>query len=432
MKIKSKFIILLYAIFFVLVYENLLLAKRLFVLNPETGIVTEYNPVDLITKNQIKIPEYEGYERHWSMAYRFRPPTKDLLVNKSGHILYYKDSDKHHEFNGRKFKVRRVCYWNGKKWDHAEVSYHGGTYFISVPFLDEKENVFYWYINSGIESNINRYSDYASLYINNDFELYRFSFQHNLVQERIIKIIFDECLCNTGACEETCPIGRISTSKGIIKDIIPVEHFVMGQLKSEIIGTTYYAKHGKKWLEQSKSEIQNKLFLKIIEDGGCCGWENDSSDRLLVDNGKQNFIIYDEHSHFNNQNYDISFYIFNAELSLDMKRVAYTIMPCCKPFNTIRVSSNVFDASQGKEYVNLEDQKEIKTVLNTLPLVEVSTIDVSPRVLATIKNAILSGWIDNDRLLLIKDNKLAIFNLLKKDIQESSIQVEFPHQVYLR
>ena len=128
----------------------------------------------------------------------------------------------------------------------------------------------------------------------------------------------------------------------------------------------------------------------------------------------QTSAFFSSHSHFNNQNYDISFYIFNAELSLDMKSVAYTIMPCCKPFNTIRFSSNVFDLSQGKEYVNLEDQKKIKTVLDTLPLVEVSTIDVCPRVLATIKNAILSGWIDNDRLLLIKDNKLAIFNLLKK------------------
>ena len=165
---------------------------------------------------------------------------------------------------------------------------------------------------------------------------------------------------------------------------------------------------------------------------GCCGWENESSDRLLAHNGKQKFILYDEFSRFNNRNFDISFYVFNAEISLDKKRVAYTIKPCCKPFDTIRFSSDVFDKSRGKEYVNLEDQKKIQSVLDTLPLVEVSTIDASPEVSASIKNAVLSGWMDNDRLLLIKDNKLAVFRLSSKDVQVFSIPVESPHQVYLR
>jgi hypothetical protein len=82
--------------------------------------------------------------------------------------------------------------------------------------------------------------------------------------------------------------------------------------------------------------------------------------------------------------------------------------------------------------VNLEDQKKIQSVLDTLPLVEVSTIHESPRILASIKNAALSGWLDNDRLLLIKDSKLAIFRLSTKDIQTFSIPVESVHQVYLR
>ena len=432
MRMTSKFIILFYAVFIFLAYENLVFAKRVFVLHHETGMVTEYNPVNLRPENQIKIPGYNGYQKHEGPAYQFRSPTKDLLVNRSGHILYYEDRVKHRQVAGRKLNVRQLCYWNGKKWHHAEVSYPEGIYLISAPFLDEKEDVFYWYVNAGVESLMTSNSTHPSLYINNDFELYRFYFRDTLVQERIIKLVFDECLCSTGACEETCPIGRMAIFNNIVQQIISVEHFISGQLRSEIIGTTFYERYGNKWIEKNKVEIQNHLFLKIIEDGGCCGWQNESSDRLLAYNGKQKFILYDEFSRFNNRNFDISFYVFNAEFSLDKKRVAYTIKPCCKPFDTIRFSSDVFDKSRGKEYVNLEDQKKIQSVLDTLPMVEVSTMDASPEVSASIKNAVLSGWMDNDRLLLIKDNKLAVFRLSSKDVQVFSIPVESPHQVYLR
>ena len=108
----SKFGILLYTFFIIWMHENPLHAKRLFVLNPEAGIVTEYHPVDLTFENRVQIPEYEGYERHGITVYDFRSRTKDVLVNQSGHILYYKDRIRHHELNGRKFKVRRLCYWD--------------------------------------------------------------------------------------------------------------------------------------------------------------------------------------------------------------------------------------------------------------------------------------------------------------------------------
>jgi hypothetical protein len=431
-KMMSKFIILFYAVFIFLADEPLVFAKRVFVLHHETGIITEYNPVDLHSENQIKISEYNGYQRHEGPAYQFRSSTKDLLVNQSGHILYYEDHSTHQRISGKKLKVRKLGYWNGKKWYHAEVTYPEGIYFISVPFLDEKQDVFYWYVNSGIENSISSNSTHPSFYINNNFELYRFYFRDTLIQERIIKLVFNECLCSTGVCEETCPIGRMTVFNNIIQQIISVEHFIPGQLGSEIVGTTYYERYDTNWIEKNKVDILNHLFVDIIEDGGCCGWKNESNDQLLVHNGKQNFIIYDEFSRFKNRNYDISFYVSNAELSLDKKRVAYTIKPCCKPFQRIRFSSHIFDISRGKEYVNLEDQQKIRSILDTLPLVEVSTIHESPRIVATVKNAVLSGWMDNDRLLLIKDNKLAIFRLSTGDIQTFSIPVESPHQVFLR
>lgn len=432
MKITCNWIILFYVILFFWVHEDLLFAKRLFVLHPEAGILTEYDPSGLTPEHQITIPGYKGYQRYRAPAYRFRPSTQDVLVNASGHILYYEDRVKHDPINGRKLNVRTISYWNGKKWRHAEVSYPEGIDLISVPFLDEKENVFYWYVNTGIETYVRSDANFPALYVNNDFELYRFYFRDQLVQERIIKIGFDECFCGTGVCEETCPVGRITTANGIIQPILSVQHFISGQLGSEIRGTTYYVQHGNQWVEKSKAELQHERFLKIIEDAGCCGWVNESNDQLIVDDGRENFIIYDEYRHFDNQNYDISFYIFNADFSLDRQKVAYTIRPCCKPFDTIRFSSDTFDKSQGREYIDSEDRKKIKQVLDTLPLVEVSTIQAPPKIKATIRNAILSGWMDNDRLVLVKDRKLAIFSLLNKTIQTSLIQVESIHQVYLR
>ena len=432
MKMTSKFTILFYTAFIFFSYEPYVFAKNVFILHHETGIITEYNPVDLQPENQIIISEYNGYQKHVGPAYQFRSPTKDVLVNPSGHILYYEDRVTHQRISEKKLNVRKLCYWDGKKWHHAEVSYPEGICLISAPFLDEKQDAFYWYVNSGVENSILSNSTHPSFYISNNFELYRFYFRDTLIQERIIKLVFNESLCSTGVCEETCPIGHMTIFNNIIQQIIAVEHFIPGQLGSEIVGTTYYERYDNNWIVKNKNDIPNHLFVDIIEDAGCCGWENESSNQLRVHNGKQNFIIYDEFSHFKNRDYDISFYVSDAELSLDKKRIAYTIKPCCNPFQRIRFSSHIFDMSRGKEYVNLEDQKKIQSVLDTLPLVEVSTIHESPRILATIKNAVLSGWMDNDRLLLIKDSKLAIFHLSTKEIQTFSIPVESPHQVFLR
>ena len=429
---NSKFIILFSALFIFLSYEPIVFAKRVFVLHHETGILTEYNPLDLRRGNQIKISGYNGYRRHEGPAYQFRSPTNDLLVNQSGHILYYEDGVTRQQVGGKKLNVRKLWYWNGATWHHAKVSYPEEISLISLPFMDEKEDVFYWYVNSGTENVLISNATHPSRYINNNFELYRFCFRDTLVQERIIKLGFDECLCSTGACEETCPIGRMAIFNNIIQQFISVEHFVSGQLGSEIIGTTYYERYDNKWIEKNKVDIRNHLFVNIIEDAGCCGWNNESSDQLHVFNGKQKIVIYDEFSRFKNQNYDISFYVSNSELSLDKKRVAYTIRPCCKPFESIRLSSRAFDKHRGKEYVNLEDQKKIQSVLDTLPVVEVSSIHEFPERLATLKDAVLSGWLDNDRLLVIKDNKLAVFHLSSNHIKTFPIPVESLHQVYLR
>jgi hypothetical protein len=224
----SKFIILFYAVFIFLSHEPLVFAKRIFVLHHENGLLSEYNPVDLSLENQIKISGYNGYRRHEGPAYQFRSSTKDLLVNPSGYIFYYEDGVIYQQVSGKKLNVRKLWYWNGKKWYHAEVSYPEGIYFISVPFVDEKQDAFYWYVNSAIENSIFLNSTHPSLYINNNFELYRFCFRDTLVQKRIIKLGFDECLCSTGVCEETCPIGRMTIFNNIIQQIISVEHFIPG------------------------------------------------------------------------------------------------------------------------------------------------------------------------------------------------------------
>ena len=55
----SKFIILFYTLFFIWVDENPLLAKRLFVLNHEAGIVSEYQTMRHMN-NLESVKTYEG------------------------------------------------------------------------------------------------------------------------------------------------------------------------------------------------------------------------------------------------------------------------------------------------------------------------------------------------------------------------------------
>lgn len=407
--------------------------KSIFVIADATGIVTEYNAENFIVKQTLQIPKDLYFSKTESNIRSER-----LRVSGSGCILYY-DDETHFD---REIVVRRLWYWDGKKEQRAEISIILNQFptkdrcfvsdDISPPILDAEEEKFYWVKNHvvGFREEMNG-DDYPEYYITLDVELYMIYFREDkLVEKLISKIHFNECKCETGACEETCPIGIIIAPKGGVKNFIEVEHLVQGQLESRIEGYTYFEKRDNNWIKTNADKKFEKPFAEVHYDGGCCGWVNESSDKLLVIDGKKQKIIYDEWERFNNRNYDISFNPTNAELSPDLRKIAYTIAPDQYAMYDYKNEGTFRLSSDGKE--NLHELKRIKTVLSDLPMVEVLSIDEETEKILVMKNTEFVGWIDNNRLLLLKDDKIGTFDISTRRFIESSISIKSIEHVFLR
>src|SRR5258708_22509033 len=90
----------------------------------------------------------------------------------------------------------------------------------------------------------------------------------------------------------------------------------------------------------SSSEASGLLVIEAITDGACCGWVNESDDQtMLIRNGKR-AILFDEFQHYQNQNYDVSFFTANAKLSPHSTLTALTITATQEPGGEIRLSDS--------------------------------------------------------------------------------------------
>lgn len=415
-------------LFFCLVvcHTNTVEGKRLFVLDETTGVINEYDIGDFRVKQTIVIPKDLYF---WNKT----------KINKSGHVLCYNEET----HSDRKAVVGELWYWDGEKEYRAEISGRLNCFpadgcivrdRFSGPYLDAKETVFYWAIDrvTGFRQEPSGVGDYFIDYVTIQVELYRSYFQDDeLVEELIAKIPFGECECATGACSETCPESRIVIPKEGIEDFIEIEHFVQGQLHSSIEGHTYLEKKGSKWIETSVNKKLEKPFVQIVDDKGCCGWINISSDSLSVIDAEKQKIIYDEWEQFDNRNYDISFYPRDAELSPDLEKIAYTIVPDEQAIADYERTGRFITTNRGKE--DLDELERIKNLLNDLPMVEVKSIaSETGEALVELKKAEFVGWIDNKRLLLSKDGKLSMFDISTQRLVESPISVKSIEQVFLR
>lgn len=403
-------------------------AERLFVLDDTGGVLKEYDIKDFRIKQTLQIPK--------DMYFKTKPEhlRDNLEISESGRILYlYNDMQRDGET-----LIKRLWYWDGKKEHRAEVSYKTHCppskdrcdvdEYLSEPFLDADDAVFYW----AKEIKRFRYSPHADYreYVKLDVELYKVCFRAGKLDEELIaRIPFKECYCATGACEETCPTSHFLIPEGGVKDLIEVEHFVIGQLGSSVEGHTYFEKKGGKWVKTGEEKKMEKPFMQIIYDCGCCSWTNDSSDMLLLIDGKKQKVIYDEWERFNNRNYDISFYISGTELSPDFKNVAYSIEPDEWAMNYYKSNGTFHLSADGKE--NTYELEKIMAILKDLPLVEIISVD-EDTINLTVNKAELVGWIDKDKLLILKDNRLVSFDIPTRQFTELQISVKSIRQVYLR
>lgn len=408
-------------------------AKSIYVLSDSTGIITEYDALTFNVKQIIQIPK----DLYFTSKDLFDRPWY-LRISNNGHILYYNDERKYNS----ELTIRNIWYFDGEREYRAlmpkvlkvypSLDYSLVLEKISAPVLDSELPMFYWIINRIAKyRNESVEKGYYKSFLNVNVELLKIHFDANkLVEEPISITNFEECECETGICEETCPFGYLVEPKGGISNFLEIEHRVCGQLETRVEGYTYFEKINGNWIKTNGEGKFKQPFIEVYEDGGCCGWINASSDMLFVTDGKIKKVIFNEWDRFSNKNYDVSFVPNNGELSPDFSMIAYEIIVEEYVINEYKNTGTIRLSCDGVE--NKEELNRIISILQDLPIAEIVSIQNENKKILELKNTRFIGWINNNKLLLQKDTAIYTYDISNIDFVSLSLSVKPNEYVFLR
>ncbi len=249
---------------------------------------------------------------------------------------------------------------------------------------------------------------------------------------QVAEIPFPKCACETGACEESCPEDAVSAPEAGITDFFFVTRWVPGQLQPDFQQTDLYRLQNGRWTSQKlPSPVEQfadmadhgSVFLEVVSDGGCCGWENEGDDQTLLFRNGQSTVVYDERERFHNDDYDVSFFTSRARLSPDGTRIAYTLAATAAPGAEIRLSDS------GKD--NPEELRRVEKAIGELPRVEVVSIG-DPKKVAISLPGELVGWLSDKRILILDAGELAVLDVASGTKTPTHIKAPSAVQVFVR
>ncbi len=243
------------------------------------------------------------------------------------------------------------------------------------------------------------------------------------------------CPCTTGACEESCPEWSFWAPDGGVGDVFLLTRWIPGQLGTTYEETVLYRRLGGRWAPSPLPQAveapldaspTGDLLVAAEPDGGCCGWANDGSDRLLLVRGGAVTVLYDEFARFANVDYDVSFALANARLAPGNRLLAYTLVA-----DVGGDSGQVRLSSSGKP--NPAELQRVRETLAQMPEVEVTEVSGgAPRRLTTIPHAGLVGWLSEHELLLAQGGRLVVYDLRGGAIRPTGIPVRSERDAFLR
>jgi hypothetical protein len=240
------------------------------------------------------------------------------------------------------------------------------------------------------------------------------------------------CTCDTGTCSETCPEWSMWAPDRIVHGAFLVTRRTPGQLTPTYHETAVYRRAGSTWrgtmlprpLEKPlDASPKADVIVTAIPDGGCCGWENETSDQTLLIRNGASAVLYDEFSRYDNRNYDVSFYAVHARLAPRGTRVALTIVSTA-PVGDLRPSS------EGQE--NPAERARLQKTIGDLPAVEVFTVAAPTGTALTLRRTVLVGWISDDAILVAQDGRLVRHDVRSGKRTETSIRIRTAADAVLR
>jgi hypothetical protein len=241
------------------------------------------------------------------------------------------------------------------------------------------------------------------------------------------------CRCETGACEETCPEWEFWAPDGTVADVFLATRVTPGQLETTYHESVRYLRSGNTWRRAPLpraverflcASARGDALIAAVLDGGCCGWDNEGSDQLLLLRNGKVTILYDEFTRYNNRNYDVSIFPSDARVAPGESTVAYTLASTAPAGGEIRLSSSGTHDSAGLA--------RLRTALPGLPAVEILELGSPSRPPAVIPRAGLVGWLTDRELLVAREGVLTVCDRGGNIGRTASIRVRSAADAFLR
>ncbi len=309
-------------------------ARRLWVVNDHREVV-EYDPTNFAPQPSVKIPADAIPSDQHGIRY-------SLDINRKGQILVGPVTHGNSIENG----ACTLWLWNGQAGSylncgnqHRDETAPDGTPLttdiLSSTGLSADGEHLFWFVNEQRENPGEPQKDIMPS-LATTFHIWETNLSGGQRQE-IDSISVPECICTTGACEETCPTFGAWAPRGGVDNFFQVSGSYTGQVnQTRYVGESLYRKSPDGHWSSSKlpSSFEEAIvdvaddasaFVILIPDSACCGWNNESDDQTLLLRKGQTIVLFDEFARYHNQQYDVSYSASEAQLSPDNKLVAMTI-----------------------------------------------------------------------------------------------------------
>jgi len=248
----------------------------------------------------------------------------------------------------------------------------------------------------------------------------------------VLRFEFPPCECETGACSETCPEAVAWAPGGVVGEFFFLSHFVQGQLSASFGPSFVYRKGPEGWRSTESRGSGEGLrdasdggtsFIELASDGGCCGWENESSDQAIFRSADTSLVIFDEWPRYRNQDYDVSFFVASARIAPGAGRAAFSIR------STEPGTADLRNSADG--HPDTLELASIRRAQAELPMVEV--VDIRPRsaTILRLPHADLIGWVGESVILVTEGTRVVAVDVSTQHEAPTGITVRTAADVFL-
>jgi len=401
--------------------------KRLWVLQQPDSIV-EYDLATFKARQALKVPR------------RLLEHPESLSVNARGQMLFVPSVGEVWAGGETGDAAQRAWFWNGREAEELPLgsttararsgNEHVVTEIAVRVFLSADADSLVWFENrfEKTAETIGR-----ELSVRSTSRVWRTRLAGDAPQTIALLPSTEPCACETGVCSETCPEWEFWAPDGVVGDVFLATRVTPGQLGPTFHESRLYSRAAGPWRmtaapqpipEPLAVSEQAAVLVFAVPDGGCCGWDNESSDQVLVLRDGKVSVLYDEAGRYQNRDYDVSFHAAGAGLAARAALCAYTIVA------TATADTEIRSSSEGKP--TAEGLARLRKAIGDLPAVEIVPLQYRPGAVTTVLHAVFVGWVNDREILLAQDGQLVLYDIHARTRRETGIRIRGPADAFLR